>query len=198
MDDAFPIQEAAREARRHKLTLADFQLLSDHGHLDRDRVYALIDGWVVPMAGEGGPHRDYKEELIWFIARALSDEYRLAVETQLDLDENNAVQPDLFVHSSTKRASEVHPTDVLLLLEIADTSVKDDLALKAPRYAAFGVREYWVIDIPNRQVLVHRDRTDEGAWAEPASVPASETAICAAIPALALRLDDFERLRPAD
>jgi Uma2 family endonuclease len=54
------------------------------------------------------------------------------------------------------------PADALLVLEIADSSLRYDLETKASIYARYNVVEYWVEDIPNKRLVVHRDPTPEG------------------------------------
>jgi len=85
------------------------------------------------------------------------------------------------------RAEHVRGRDVLLLIEIADTSLHYDLGEKAALYRQHGVRDYWVIDLVSRQTHVHRLG---GAWPEP---PVSFETIVAAslIAGLTVRLADL-------
>jgi Uma2 family endonuclease len=57
---------------------------------------------------------------------------------------------------------DVPPDKIVLVIEVADTSLKDDLPDSASRYARHGVRDYWVVDVNARAILVHRDPA-EGA-----------------------------------
>jgi len=195
MDDAFPIQKPI-EARARRLSVDDFVLLSEHGHLRTEVRHELINGAIYEMASEGVAHIDYKNEIILRVARTVFPPFRPLVESQLNLPPHSALVPDISIVPEALKTADIKGSDVLLVIEVADSSLKADLQMKAPVYAAGGIREYWVVDIPSRQILVHRERTEEGGWAAPVAVAAHEAATCAAIPELTLRLDDFERLKP--
>jgi Uma2 family endonuclease len=79
---------------------------------------------------------------------------------------------------------------MLLLIEIADSSRSKDLDIKGPKYREHGVREYWVIDLQARATHVHRL---DGAWPEPTPVPFEAPLTPALLPALTLRIAEFDR-----
>ncbi|MFZ4070236.1 MAG: Uma2 family endonuclease [Caulobacterales bacterium] len=87
--------------------------------------------------------------------------------------------------------ADVTGADVLLIIAIADTTLRLDLR-KADIYARGGVREYWLVDVERRCVRVHR--LDGASYGEPAVVAAEETVAAALIPGLKLRIADFARL----
>ncbi len=75
----------------------------------------------------------------------------------------NEPEPDLIVLAKDQREitnENPQPAEVLLVVEIADSSVKFDLTVKARLYARAGIADYWVVDIPSRRVIVHRDPRD--------------------------------------
>jgi Uma2 family endonuclease len=71
------------------------------------------------------------------------------------------VEPDLMLYPRTFKP-QLSGGDVTLLIEVSDDSLPRDLGLKAAIYADHGVRDYWVVDVAARRVIVHRDPTDEG------------------------------------
>ncbi len=177
---------------RHRLTLDDVRAMMDIGVLERGGKYELIDGMVFDVPSENPPHRDYKNEIVIHLARTLPDDWFLMADTTLDLSPNDAPSPDVYVFPAAIATADLQPGDVCLVIEIADTSLGDDLGPKAALYARYGVQEYWVVDIARRVTFVHREQDSEG-WAPPVELAAGETAVCAAVPALRLRLADLKR-----
>lgn len=178
--------------KRHKLTLHDVLSMMDKHILDPSAKYELIDGVVFEMPAEGRPHRYQKSAIIAHLNRTLPGEYFVMADATLDLSPHDAPSPDAYVIPAALAETALNPSDVLLVIEVADTTLADDLGPKAALYARAGVQEYWVVDIERRVILVHREKAGD-AWAAPAEVTADETAVCAALPALKLRLADLKR-----
>lgn len=80
-----------------------------------------------------------------------------APETPLRLDTLNYFEPDFIVFRRSVCAADVNGTDVLLAVEVAESSLNYDLKRKSRVYASFGVHELWVIDAKRRVVHTHRD-----------------------------------------
>jgi Uma2 family endonuclease len=83
--------------------------------------------------------------------------FYLSVEKPLVLGRTTDPKPDAAVIRGNPREATGHPTTAELVLEIADTSLQNDLTVKAPLYAAAAIPEYWVLDLENRRLIVHRD-----------------------------------------
>jgi Uma2 family endonuclease len=105
------------------------------------------------------------------------------------------LNPDVLVHPAAIRTPDVHGGDALLVVEIADTSLRYDLNTKAPIYAAHGVREYWVINAATLTTMVHRkaagkanDAVDEIAPGD-TLMPSLLPAFSVSLGALQLRFD---------
>lgn len=116
---------------------------------------ALADGEVVDMPAEGALHSDVKSALIQSIAVLAAGRFRLGADTPLRLSEHEWPVPDLYLLPQALRPSQAQGPDVLLLVEVADTSLAQDLGPQAALYARFGVREYWVLDLANRRIHQH-------------------------------------------
>jgi Putative restriction endonuclease len=109
-------------------------------------------GWTAGVGYEFGLTRNTsaRRELMCFhlgndghnLARTPSDLQR----SGFDLDDDTDLNPDILVHPTAIPAAKVRGGDALLVVEVADTSPRYDLNTKAPIYAAYGVREYWVIN----------------------------------------------------
>ncbi|OQW57801.1 MAG: hypothetical protein A4S17_04095 [Proteobacteria bacterium HN_bin10] len=117
--------------------------------------FELIDGEVIDMPSEGGDHLELKVRLNKFFIKALPDEVALAPDGTLRLGETHWPQPDLYLYPAAMRADAVRGPDVLLLIELSDTTFRYDIGRKAALYAQHAVREYWVIDLNKKETFVH-------------------------------------------
>lgn len=139
----------------HRFTVDEVLRMIAAGILpDKARV-VLRDGELIDMPAEGALHSDVKSALIQSIAAQAAGRYRIGADTPLRLSDHDWPEPDLSLLPLHVRPSQARGPDVLLLIEIADSSLADDLGAQARLYAKFGVREYWVVDLPARRVHVH-------------------------------------------
>jgi Uma2 family endonuclease len=101
---------------------------------------------LVPMSPKGNHHEVLKIALLrhWF--RLAPDDCELASETTFRLSEDTYLEPDVVLFPGAIELDDIKGPNVLLVVEIADTSRRYDMGRKANLYASFGVRELWVID----------------------------------------------------
>jgi Uma2 family endonuclease len=120
------------------------------------------------MAAIGSPQAAVTNRLARLFARALRDETALVnVQSPVRLDPYNEPQPDVMLlrpRADDYRASHPSAADVLLLVEVSETSLAYDRGIKLALYAKFGVPEVWIIDLPGSAVEVYRE-PEEGAYA---------------------------------
>jgi Uma2 family endonuclease len=99
--------------------------------------------------------------------------------------------PDVLVHPAAVRTPDVRGSDVLLLIEVADTSLNYDINAKVPLYAAHGVREYWVINAVTLTTKVHREPSGS-AYRPVAEVRSDLQLRPSLVPAFAISLSALE------
>jgi Uma2 family endonuclease len=142
----------------------------------KDRV-ELIDGEIIEMAPIGAPHGGKVDRLTSLVARIVAEGQAIArVQGPLRLDHRNEPQPDLMLLRPRADFYESgHPTaaDVLLLVEVADSSLAWDRGPKLALYARHGVPEVWIVDLRGRTVDVCR-QPGPGGYAEQRSVVTGE------------------------
>ena len=143
-------------------TIADMERMVETGILDHDERIELIAGDLVPMCTKGSRHETLKIALNLLWSRACPEGFMFAQEPGFRLDPHNYLEPDFFVFARTKRFVELEGSDVLLVVEVADSSLGYDLGRKARVYASFGVRELWVVDAARRVIHRHDGVTPEG------------------------------------
>jgi Uma2 family endonuclease len=165
--------QAADGIPRRIWTRADIEAMVRHGIVDEDERFELIGGEVVPMSPKGARHEMVKVALNRHLVRHEPDDLNILSETTLWLDDRTYVEPDFCVWPRSIAPTEQRGYDVLLAVEIADTSHSYDLGRKIGIYAAYGVAEVWVINALSLVTRVHRG-LGAGGYAEVFDVPHEE------------------------
>ena len=151
--------ESAEVFKRHLLTVDDYYRMAEAGVLAPDARVELIEGEVVDMATIGTRHASRVNRLNHLLTAAVGKAAIVAVQNPVRLSQRSEPQPDLSVlRPRDDFYDAAHPTaeDVLLLIEVSDTTSRYDREIKAPLYARHGIHELWVVDLDNRLLLVHR------------------------------------------
>ncbi len=150
---------------RRRFTVDEFHRMGEAGILDEDDRLELLDGEIVEMTPIGSRHAACVmrvSDVFWQRARAVAI---VNVQNPVVLSERTELYPDtVLLKRRADFYSESHPqpTDVLLLVEVADTTGRYDRRVKVPRYAAAGIPEVWVIDLRARAIDVYRRPAAEG------------------------------------
>ena len=184
--------QAAEGLPRRRFTVADVEAMVAAGLMDEDERVELIGGELVPMSAKGNRHEMVKAALLdrWF--RVRPDDCRLIPETTFRLSEDTYLEPDVVIYERAKGLKSLSGDNVLLVVEIADSSLRYDTGRKAALYASFGVRELWVIDAVRLETRVFRDPGPDG-YRDARDVSAGDTILPAVAAAVfALGLDDLE------
>lgn len=182
--------QAGEGLERRRFSVAEIESMVANGILAEDERLELIGGELIPMSPKGYRHEAIRNELAFQLARQCPDHLRVASEAPLTLAADEFVEPDIFVHPKDVKLRNVRGDSVLLVVEIADSSLSYDLNTKAGIYAACGVPEYWVINARTLETRVHVTPSKPG-YADVAEVPASGKLMPRAVPQLAVSLGDL-------
>jgi Uma2 family endonuclease len=183
--------QAAEGVPRWRWTMAELIHLTDVGVFTAEDRIELIGGEIVPMSPIGRRHEVVAEEIAEAWHDSVPSELRLMTERQLQLAEDTYTKPDLWVRPKNIRGPDVRGDTVLLVVEVADTSLNFDKTKKAIVYALHGVREYWVVDAQTLVTTVHREPSLSGyANVEEFSPIRMLTPLL--VPQLALRLSELD------
>jgi Uma2 family endonuclease len=163
-DTGSPVLTVAQ--RRRFTGEAVLRLLGD-GALGQGRV-ELLDGEIWDVPSEGAKHGRLAVWLNRALVLAVAGDVAVACERTIRLSDTHWPEPDFALFPASKQVDEVRGPDLLLVIEIADTSLADDLKIKGPKYREFGVREYWVVDLEARETHVHRL---DGEWPQTRPIP---------------------------
>ncbi|WP_457795773.1 Uma2 family endonuclease [Methylocystis sp. S23] len=170
--------------------MAEIEEMVRVGILDEDERFELIGGEVVPMSPKGARHEWIKIELNRFFQRAAPDNLAVAPETTLRLDSHTFLEPDFCVFRRGLDLAALDGAAVLLAVEVADSSLNYDKGRKIGVYAAYGVREVWVIDAKRATTWIHRKLGAQG-YAEVVEHPTETRVTPMLAPELAVRLTDL-------
>jgi len=169
---------------RHKLSVSDYYRMGDAGILHEDDRIELIEGELIDMAPIGSNHAGIVAQLAKALTLLAGDSAIVWPQNPLQLNTYSEPQPDLMVLKAREdyyRGSLPKPADVIVLIEVADSSIDYDRKTKLPLYARNGVREVWIIDLNARQLerysqpgetgYGHCETLDKTAPISPAGLP---------------------------
>lgn len=184
--------QAAEGLPRWRWTLAEFDRFVELGILTEEDRVELIGGEIVSMAAKGAAHEDVRDDLEdWFHANRPKGT-RIVMKLGWRPDDQTYCEPDLVVFPRRFRSlTNVPASEVLLLIEVADSTLKKDTTTKAMLYAGMGVREYWAIDAFTRATYVHREPSAQG-YRFKRRIVCGRMLRPALLPQLALRLDRLQ------
>jgi Uma2 family endonuclease len=152
----------ATQIKLWKFTVADYMRMAEAGILTEDDRVELIDGEVRAMAPIGEWHISTVNRLTAQVSRQIGDRAILSVQNPIQLDDYTEPQPDIvllryredfYVHAKAR------PEDVLLVMEVADSSLEYDRDEKIPRYARAMIPEVWLWGA-EREVVIQYTEPD--------------------------------------
>jgi Uma2 family endonuclease len=180
-------------ARTRPFSADEYARLTAAGILAEDERVELLEGEIVAMAPIGSRHAACVNRLtLLFSPLSNSKTVIVAVQNPIRLDDFTEPQPDLSIaHYREDFYAEGHPTppDILLLVEVSDSTEDYDRSVKLPMYARAGIRETWLIDLPQNRLEAYRQPTPEG-YREMRWYSSGETLSPEALPELILSIDD--------
>ncbi len=159
---------------------------------EHDRV-ELLDGQIVEMTPIGPGHAGCVAALTGLVARLVGDRAVVWVQNPVLLGPRSEPQPDVAVlraRADTYRTAHPEPRDVLLVIEVAETSFEHDRDVKIPLYVAAGVPEVWLVNLPADAVALYRDPGPQG-YATLGTAGRGDTLTPLKLPGLTLRVDDI-------
>ncbi len=190
---AAQVTKAAEGLPRRRFTVAEVEAMVAAGVMEEDERVELIGGELVPMSPKGNHHEVVKIALLRRWYRVAPDDIDLAPETTFRLSEDTYLEPDVVVYPSAIEPKDLTGPNVLLVVEIANSSLRYDMGRKAALYASFAVRELWVIDAVKLTARVFRDPEAAG-YRDTRDFAGAERMVPLFAPeVLALRLDELKR-----
>lgn len=186
---------AAFLPQTRKFTVAEYYRMAEVGILKPDERVELIEGEIIVMPPIGPEHANNVDEYIDVFAQYARDRFRIRIQNPVRLSDESEPEPDVaLLRRRPEGYGAAHPTpsDVLLVIEVAHSSLEYDRNIKAHIYGRSGVPETWVRNLPEdcierftepgpegyAQHTVHR----RGETLTPVSMPDLELAVANLLP----------------
>ena len=146
----------AEAVQIHRWSYQEFEALAEMDFFDGDRV-ELIDGEIFHMAPQSSRHATILSVIAERLRAVYQTGYVVRTQMPLVLDDFSAPDPDIaVVMGALLDYLHAHPADALLIVEVADSSLRHDRERKRIRYANAQIPEYWIVNLPEHCLEVYR------------------------------------------
>ena len=175
------------------MTVERYLALVDEGVLGPEDRVELLEGVVVAMSPASSRHATAVSLADDALRTALWGRAAVRVQCPLVLGRHSVPEPDIaVVPGETRDYTHAHPTAALLVVEVAETTLKQDRLTKAAIYAAAGVPEYWIVNLQEDRVEVHRaPDASTTRYREITSAGAGERLAPVALPGMSVAVDEL-------
>lgn len=148
-----------------QFTIDDLDHMIATGILTEDERIELIEGQLIKMSPPGILHSACVDRLNKVLSRQIADNITVSVQNPIVTHTHTQPEPDVFLlapRADYYTQGRPTPTDVLLLIEVADSSLDYDQGTKLPLYAEAGIREVWIVNLPEQSVDCYSSPSPQG------------------------------------
>jgi len=180
-----------------KWTVKEYHKLGEMGFFHPEERVELLSGNIIKMSAKGTAHTSATRRTASVLRDLLGNQAAIYTQDPIALDDNSEPEPDIAVVRIDPFDYATHhptPSEVYLIIEVADSSLTFDREIKAKIYARSGIADYWVVNVGDRQLHVFREPAADGYQSEvilgetasisPIEFPAFNIAIQAMLPPL--------------
>jgi len=178
--------------KRH-FTVDEYHRMGESGIIQEDDRVELLEGEIVHMTPIGMRHIACVNRLNMLLTSRLGNSVIVSVQNSVVLSDITAPQPDVAVLRPSDdfyNSSYITPAEVLLLVEVADSSIGYDRAYKVPLYARAGIVEVWLVDLQAENVTAYSQPTPEG-YKSVTQVQGDQMLQSESIPSLSVKASDI-------
>lgn len=146
------------QPRRLRFSVDEYYKMIELGMLKDYEKAEIIDGELIQKMTIGDKHAAVVNKLTRLFIKNVSDDVLVSIQNPLRLSDFNEPEPDLVLADLTKYDGSRHPRpeEVILLIEVSDSTLKYDRDSKVPLYAEAGIPEVWIINLPNNIIEIHQ------------------------------------------
>jgi Uma2 family endonuclease len=191
------MEQAGRPVQR-RWTRYEYARLIDHGVLDEDEPIELLDGLLLVKEPQNSPHRTTVLLVAKALERAFGEGWFVQTQSPIILDDRSEPEPDVcVVRGSPRDYVETHPTRPALVVEVAQSGLRRARGRKATAYARARIEDYWIVNLADRVLEVHREPARPGpalrrwTYAAIQAFGADGTITPLAVPAAAIPVADL-------
>ncbi|MDQ2806850.1 MAG: Uma2 family endonuclease [Chloroflexota bacterium] len=153
-------EPAATYPTRWRFTVTQFERMGETGILHEDDRVELIEGEIIAMCAINSPHLGCVNRLNSLLMRQANEQMTVSIQNPVRLSRRSEPQPDVTVlHWRADGYGSAMPTaaDVLLLIEVSDSTLAYDRQVKLPLYAQADIAEVWIVNLNDNMVEIHTD-----------------------------------------
>ncbi|MEH2039267.1 Uma2 family endonuclease [Nostoc sp.] len=151
------------------ISVREYHQMAEMGIFHPEERLELIAGQIIRMSAKGTAHESAITRTERLLRQRLGDKVLLRIQSPVQLDDYSEPEPDISVVKLNPLDYEDHhpnASEVFLLIEIADSSLKYDREVKAIAYAKSGIIEYWILDVNGRKLYMYRLPSPDGYHSE--------------------------------
>lgn len=151
-------------AQVKRFTVDEYHRLAELGFFHEDDRVELIRGEIIQMSAKGTAHTNCCRNLLRELAALITGRAELQCQDPIKLTAINETEPDFVIlrqRADNYRDALPNAEDILLLIEIADSSVKYDQEVKLPLYAEAGISDYWIFNLVENHLETYSEPFQE-------------------------------------
>jgi Uma2 family endonuclease len=161
--------KTATPCSRYLFSAVEYHRLGEVGLFHEDDPVELLNGEIIIMSPIGVKHATMVKRLNRLFNRLFRDKAIVSIQDPLALNEMSEPEPDVMLLKPREDCYAEHhprPSDVLLLIEVSDTTLAHDQEKKIPAYASAGIIEVWLIDVQSKTLTIYTEPNPQGSYAK--------------------------------
>jgi len=181
------------EIARHSFTVEEYERMGEAGIFPPNARLELIEGEIYEMSPIGSPHAACVDALALLFNEVARRRFIVRVQSPIRLNDFSEPQPDVSLlrwRDDFYRGAHPTPADVLLVVEVSDTTTETDRKVKVPLYARAGIPEAWLVNIPDGRIEVYSDPSGD-AYGQVKQFERGEQAQSSTLKELVMSVDEL-------
>jgi Uma2 family endonuclease len=176
----------------HRFSVEAYERMVTVGILTKEDRVELIRGWIIEKMPTTDRHSGSVRRLNRLFSR-IAESVLVSVKHPIRLPDSvpEPVIALVKLRADFYASGKPRPADVLLLIEVADTSLDNDREVKRPLYAEAGILEYWIVNLTDDSLEVHRSPTPDGTYADVRTLRRGQQVDIVALAGLAVAVDEL-------
>lgn len=183
----------AWQPARKLFTVTEYHQMIEAGVLKEGDRVELFNGEIIEMSPIGPRHASHVDRLNELLVEKIRKSVIVRIQSPIVLNDYSEPQPDLTLlkrQADFYATSHPTPTDVIVVIEVSDSTVENDRRAKIPAYALAGIPEAWLIDLVNDRIEVHSNPYN-GVYQEVRIIQRGQKIISASLPQLKLSAEEI-------
>jgi Uma2 family endonuclease len=183
----------AVEITRHAFSVHDYARMRESGILSEDDRVELIDGEIRTMSPIGPLHAAIVRKIVKYLTTLVAEQAIVSPQNPVQLNDYSEPEPDIAIlqpRSDNYAHAHPRPDDIIIIIEVSDSTVQYDRTEKLPRYAAANIAEAWIIDVA-QQTIEQYTQPMRGEYARMKKVFFGDIITSSSLPGITLDTSDI-------